>query len=389
MRCVLWFAILFTLGCMPKVPPQRLPERTPIAVTIVVDAASPGGPDEVPEALRRAFREVLDQRNLQMHEVPASSLGGQKLTDLRLKALQQQAAGAPLQLLVELTVRFFSQLDGRYRWEVGCALTAARTDGVTAKDAVEVPVVLMYDRERETAAISTAASDLAGRLGPLLDGLLIQQNAPTATSTHPVAIYFAMVDRFANGTPRNDADSDVDDPQAFHGGDLAGLTARLDWLQRLGIDTLWLSPIFSMRQTKWHGYGAFHGYWTDRLDTIEPRFGKDKSLSTLKAGLERRGMSLLLDVVVNHVGPGTSLQLEHPDWFHNLGGLTDYNDPQQLVERDVQGLPDFDQEQPHVFKYLVTSTRRWLRDGEAAGLSPRRRETRAATDLGEVERSLA
>ena len=71
-------------------------------------------------------------------------------------------------------------------------------------------------------------------------------------------MYFVLVDRFANGSQRNDKQTDPKDIQAFHGGDLQGVTQKLDYLQQLGADVIWLSPIFHMRTEKFEGHGAFH-----------------------------------------------------------------------------------------------------------------------------------
>ncbi len=176
----------------------------------------------------------------------------------------------------------------------------------------------------------------------------------------PSGIYFAMVDRFANGDARNDGDADPADPQGFHGGDLQGVIDHLDWVQSLGFDTVWLSPIFKMRTTKWHGYGAFHGYWTWDLASLEPRFGDELLLARLRTELDRRGMKLVLDLVLNHVGPDAPMYAQHPDWFHRRGGVTDWNDPTQLVMNDVHGLPDLATEKPEVYGYLLEAARRWV-----------------------------
>ena len=88
--------------------------------------------------------------------------------------------------------------------------------------------------------------------------------------------------------------------------------------------TVWLSPIFAMRTEKFHGYGAYHGYWTSDFGAIEPRFGDEALLKKLSAELHRRGMKLVLDVVLNHVAPDSPLTKAHPDWFHDEGGITDW-----------------------------------------------------------------
>lgn len=184
--------------------------------------------------------------------------------------------------------------------------------------------------------------------------------AAEPASTTPRGIYFVMVDRFASGDAKNDLDADPTDPQAFHGGDLEGVITHLDWIRALGFDTVWLSPVFQMRTSKWHGFGAFHGYWTYELAALEPRFGDELNLTRLRAELDRRGMKLYLDVVLNHVGPDAPLILQRPEWFHRRGGVTDWSDAQQLVMNDVHGLPDLATEKPEVYAYLRGAAQRWV-----------------------------
>ncbi len=356
--------VFLAIGCIPRIPVQKLPTPTPIAVAYVVDPSFAGLPTTAPDKLKAAVTAALGERNLQPVELPLEVVKGGKLTDTRMAAMREANADAPYLLLVELRVQFFSQLDGRYRWEVGTTLTAERRGGTQVKDPFEVPIVLLYDHEKHDAAMSMAAPDVANRLGVLLDGLL--SSTPTVTSvTAPRSIYFVMVDRFLNGNHANDADADPSDISAFHGGDLDGVIERLDWLQALGVDTIWLSPISSMRTEKWHGFGAFHGYWTYDLAAVEPRFGTEATVAKLSSEVHKRGMKLVLDLVLNHVGPDAPLLAAHPSWFHSQGGVTDWHDAQQLENNDVHGLSDLAQENPEVAEYLSAATRRWLRPRQA------------------------
>jgi len=366
---VLLLGLILT-GCMPRVPKQALERRATIAVAYVVDPEHLGEPETAPDSLKTALRQELDTHNLEVVEVPLEAIKGERLTEGRMLALRSAKPDAAFYLLVQLRVQFFSQLDGRYRWEVGTSLTAARADGRVATDAFEAPVVLMYDHEQGPEAITAAAFDTANRLGTLMDGLMVGYSPGAAPKPHaarapskPNAVYFVMVDRFADGDRSNDGDSDERDPSAFHGGDLKGVLQHLDWLERLGVDTLWLSPVFTMRTAKWFGHGAFHGYWTWDLRSVEPRFGDLATLKLLSSELHRRGMKLVLDLVLNHVGPDAPLLATHPEWFHKKGGVTDWNDPEQLVTHDVHGLPDLAQEKPEVRAYLLDGARRWLRAG--------------------------
>lgn len=365
MRWGLVVAVL-ALSCVPKVPRQKLAASTPIVVAYVVDPTYAGLAVTAPDALKEAVAKELAERNLTVVEAPLEALGDGAITDARKAALRGFDTEAPYALLVELRVHFFSQLDGRYRWEVGTSLTAWQKSGVEAKDAFELPVILQYDHEKERAAITSASGDIATRLGVLLDGLL--SNAVKANQSareRPRSIYFVMIDRFANGDRSNDGPIAPADPQAFHGGDLRGVIDRLDWLQSLGVDTVWLSPIFRARTEKWHGFGAFHGYWTWDLNSVEPRFGDEAALVSLSDELHRRGMKLVMDVVLNHVGPEAPLLTQHPEWFHRNGGVQDWNDPVQLTTFDVHGLPDLATERADVSEYLVSSSRRWLRASAA------------------------
>jgi len=173
-------------------------------------------------------------------------------------------------------------------------------------------------------------------------------------------IYFLLVDRFANGNPANDGAIDLADPQAFHGGDLAGLTAKLDYLRDLGVDTLWLGPITQMRTEKFFQWGAYHGYWLDDPVALEPRLGTLDELATLRREAEARGIGLVLDTVYNHVAPDHGLVAQHPEWFHAPGKIADWNEPGQLQRGWVHGLPDLDQDNPEVRGWLEAATDLWI-----------------------------
>lgn len=345
-------AVLFGSGCLTRIEPQRLEKRAPIAVAFAVeDLETP------PENFKKRIFEVLDSRNLEAREIPSGVVTAQRLTSERFNAARAAAGDAPFVLLIEARAQFFTQIQGRFRWTVSVKFTAARSGAPQTQDQSDFPAVLLFEHERHAEALDAAADFVASRLTPMVDGILVGVGGPHPdagpTSMAPGdTIYFVMVDRFENGDRSNDGEIDPRDPAAFHGGDLAGLAKRLDWLQSLGVGTVWLSPVFSMRTAKFHGYGAFHGYWVDRLDRLEPRFGTEDELIGVRNALKARGMNLMLDVVLNHVGPETSLTKEKPDWFHRRGGIQDWNDPEQLVMNDVQGLPDLADERPEVYAYL-------------------------------------
>jgi len=191
--------------------------------------------------------------------------------------------------------------------------------------------------------------------------------AAWAESSSPEAIYMVLVDRFENGNTRNDGTTDPADPSAFHGGDLAGVTASLDHIEGLGFSHVWLSPITKMRTVSIGSHGAFHGYWVENDRALEPRFGTHEELRDLTQQLGQRHMGLILDVVTNHVAPGAPLTEVHPDWFHDHGDIKDWSDPAQVITHDVHGLPDLAQELPAVEAHLIQAGLHWLDLAQPAG----------------------
>jgi len=195
--------------------------------------------------------------------------------------------------------------------------------------------------------------------------LLLLACKPPKTAAPPTprgdALYFAMVDRFADGAPDAPGTTDVSDPQAWHGGDIAGLIERVPWLDAQGYGALWISPITRARTEPIGEWGAYHGYWMLEPDAVEPRFGTQAQLEELSAALHERGMGLYLDMVVNHLGYDSPRVEAHPDWFHHNGDINDWGDAKQVVEFDVHGLHDLAQELPEVADWLGAAGEHWVR----------------------------
>ena len=357
MRRVLLLLMILCAGCVNRVPQPKATVATPVTVGWALDLDKSADALTPPDALTAALAATLNDRNLQPHDVGA--LSGPKLTPKRLEQLRLQDPNGWV-LLVEARVSFFSQLEGRFRWTVSVKLTASSKPGEVIEDSFSVPAVLQFEHQREPQALASVAHDIASRAGTLLDQLLLAGPMPAASKPTGL-VYFVMVDRFANGDSSNDAAIDLADPAAFHGGDLQGVIDRLDWLEALGVRTVWLSPVFAMRPDKYGPYGAFHGYWTWDLTKVDPRFGDQQLLARLSDALHARGMRLVMDLVLNHVGPDAPLVKQRPGWFHGKGGITDWDDAEQLVNNDVHGLPDFATEKEEVYQYLLQASLGWVR----------------------------
>jgi glycosidase len=205
------------------------------------------------------------------------------------------------------------------------------------------------------------------------------------------AMYLIMIDRFANGDRTNDhppgtRDNDPAAPRGWHGGDLRGIEQHLDYLEQLGITTVWTTPVYDNTPSP----QAYHGYSATDMYAVDPHFGTLLDYQHLATAIHQRGMKIVLDTVPNHVGPNHPWVHDEPtpDWFHGTlahhsaakGDFSAIPDPHAapLASHDVvQGwfanvLPDLNQENPLVAKYLIQNANWWI---ETAGLDGLRLDT--------------
>ncbi|MER5706424.1 pullulanase-type alpha-1,6-glucosidase [Streptomyces sp. NPDC002122] len=125
--------------------------------------------------------------------------------------------------------------------------------------------------------------------------------------------YFVLPDRFANGDTSNDRGGltgsrtqtgfDPTDKGFYQGGDLKGLTRRLDYIKGLGTTAIWMAPIFKNRPVQGEGKDAsagYHGYWITDFTQVDPHFGTNEDLEKLIAAAHAKGMKVFFDVITNH-----------------------------------------------------------------------------------------
>ncbi|WP_443045799.1 pullulanase-type alpha-1,6-glucosidase [Streptomyces sp. NBC_00356] len=125
--------------------------------------------------------------------------------------------------------------------------------------------------------------------------------------------YFVLPDRFANGDTANDKGGltgsrlatgyDPTDKGFYQGGDLKGLTNRLDYIKDLGTTAIWLAPIFKNKPVQGEGKDAsagYHGYWITDFTQVDPHFGSNADLKNLISKAHGKGMKVFFDVITNH-----------------------------------------------------------------------------------------
>jgi glycosidase len=205
-------------------------------------------------------------------------------------------------------------------------------------------------------------------------------------------LYLIMPDRFANGDPSNDQIEmrmpykvDRNDPNSRHGGDLKGISDHLDYLNELGVTAIWLNPVL---ENDMKG-GSYHGYATTDYYKVDPRFGTNEEYKNLIEKAHSKDMKVVMDMIFNHCGSDHPWVYDVPsyDWFNNFEEYVQtshmkemYFDP-YASEYDknkmvdgwfVPTMPDLNQKNRHVAKYLIQNSIWWI---EYAGVDGIRQDT--------------
>jgi neopullulanase len=209
-------------------------------------------------------------------------------------------------------------------------------------------------------------------------------------------IYLIMPDRFSNGNPSNDTVDGMAEkmnrakPGGRHGGDLAGILQHLDYLEDLGVTTLWCTPLCVDNDSAF----SYHGYAQSDVYRIDPRYGTNEDYRELGNQLHQRGMKLIMDYVTNHWGLKHWLIQDLPeyDWINQHPGYAQSNyrmttqfDPNAAtVDKTgcmdgwfVPTMPDLNQRNPRVLRYLIQNALWWI---EYAGLDGLRVDTYSYND---------
>ncbi|MFI5347918.1 MAG: alpha-amylase family glycosyl hydrolase [Elusimicrobiota bacterium] len=212
-------------------------------------------------------------------------------------------------------------------------------------------------------------------------------------------LYLLMPDRFANGDTANDnppaAPGMVDRTKTryYHGGDLQGVINHLPYLKDLGVTAVWMTPVYANHNRLYpvpfwspEHYTDYHGYGPEDYYSVDPHLGDLAKLRELTDAAHALGMKVLFDQVANHTGP------EHP-WVKDPPTPTWYNgstekhlsntfqkwllaDPYataDMLRPVMEGwyygvLPDLNQNDPEVARYLTQNMIWWIGVSGADGL---------------------
>jgi len=168
------------------------------------------------------------------------------------------------------------------------------------------------------AAVLCASTAISGSA---LAGGPVAAEAPAPVAAPPIAargledeiIYFVLPDRFENGDPANDKGGlkggafqhgfDPTHKGFYHGGDLKGLTAKLDYIQGMGVTAIWFAPIFKNKPVQGmpgQESAGYHGYWVTDFTQVDPHFGTNAEFKAFVEAAHARGMKVYMDIIINH-----------------------------------------------------------------------------------------
>lgn len=216
------------------------------------------------------------------------------------------------------------------------------------------------------------------------------------------AIYLLMPDRFANGTTANDSKADQLEKLnrsisgGRHGGDLKGMQDHLDYVANMGFTMIWPTPLIENNQEHY----SYHGYSATNHYKIDSRFGTNEDYKHYVIAANKKGIGVIQDVVLNHIGSGHWWMKDLPakDWINFPNKYTEtthrrmaIHDPHAAVEDAdlftdgwfVPTMPDLNQRNPLLATYLIQNSVWWI---EYANLSGIREDTYSYSDKNFLSR---
>lgn len=192
-------------------------------------------------------------------------------------------------------------------------------------------------------------------------------------------IYMILTDRFYDADPTNNGTLNQEyrpgQLKYTQGGDWKGITQKLDYIKNLGVTAIWISPPSQNELLSRDGEeSGYHGYFTHDYNSADPHFGTKQDLIDLVSAAHSKGLKVILDVVPNHTADyfngasstysSASYQpaapFNNPDWYHHYGDITDWNNEYQVLNYDLGGLDDLNQDNVDARQALKDAYKNWI-----------------------------
>ena len=235
-----------------------------------------------------------------------------------------------------------------------------RVDSVVALDSPNYLFVYLNVREAQPGTMTLNFKSQATNLKPQTFELKAREMKGEEHRGFDISdvLYLLMPDRFAQGMDHskpipgmNAYKEDRSKPSLRHGGDMEGIRQHLDYFTDLGVTALWFTPVLENNAPDTeNGFSTYHGYACTDYYKVDPRFGSNEQYRQLISDCHKRGLKVVMDMIFNHCG------FEHP-WVNDMPSKDWFNTPEWLSEGKESGvdpMTGFGQEKKES-KYLQTS----------------------------------
>ncbi len=201
----------------------------------------------------------------------------------------------------------------------------------------------------------------------------IQNHQRLAPFWQNATVYFMLLDRFANGDPSNDFSygrkQDAALLRDFKGGDFKGVINKIEqnYFTDLGVNALWMTPVYEQIHGVDEDYlktYAYHGYWIKDWTTTDANFGSEDELKKLIEVAHKKGIRVLMDVVINHTGPATTQDDKWPEaWVRSMPTCNWQGYDGNVNCTLAASLPDIKTESEQPVKLPKHLLEKWQREG--------------------------
>lgn len=202
---------------------------------------------------------------------------------------------------------------------------------------------------------------------------------PSSALNESDIIYMVLTDRFYDGDSTNNGTLNQEyrpgQLKYTQGGDWKGLTQKLDYIKNLGVTAIWISPPSQNELLSRDGEeSGYHGYFTHDYNSADPHYGTKQDLIDLVNSAHAKGLKVILDVVPNHTadyfaGTATTYSsadyqpaapFNNPSWYHHYGDITNWDNPFQVLNYDLGGLDDLNQDNPDARAAIKDAYKNWI-----------------------------
>lgn len=279
-----------------------------------------------------------------------------------------------------------------------CAVTLAPYPGVAIAETVRMDspnyllVYLNVDGSARPGTLHLTFA-LGKKKTPVTYELRQRTSAPEEREGFDTSdvLYLIMPDRFARAGSVSDREAsraldypvvtDRTDPNARHGGNIAGMREHLGYIDSLGVTAVWVNPVLTNDMPG----GSYHGYATTDYYAIDPRLGTNADWAAFVSDAHSRGIKVVMDMIFNHSGSNHPWLADKPaaDWFNfpdefvqtnyrlttvHDPYVSDYDKARTVDGWFVESMPDLNQRNPHLMRYLIQNSIFWIEDSKIDGI---------------------